>query len=298
MENIKDIATPSRTHEILKKHGFSFKKSLGQNFLVESNVIQQIVKKANITKRTGVIEIGPGIGSLTEQLARAAKHVVAYEIDQRLIPVLADTLSPYDNVTVINEDVLQANIGEAIETILSECDEVIVVANLPYYITTPILMHFLESGYNIKRYYVMMQKEVGERISASPGSKSYGSLSIAIDFYTEARIVQQIPKTVFMPPPNVDSIVIEMVQRDTPKVDVDDPETFFKLTRGAFVQRRKTILNNYQTIFEDGKQLKSEIKVLLQEADIEEIRRGESLSIEEYYKIYRAFKMQNTLKLS
>ena len=298
MENIKDIATPSRTHEILKKHGFSFKKSLGQNFLVESNVIQQIVKKANITERTGVIEIGPGIGSLTEQLARAAKHVVAYEIDQRLIPVLADTLSPYDNVTVINEDVLQANIGEAIETILSECDEVIVVANLPYYITTPILMHFLESGYNIKRYYVMMQKEVGERISASPGSKSYGSLSIAIDFYTEARIVQQIPKTVFMPPPNVDSIVIEMVQRDTPKVDVEDPETFFKLTRGAFVQRRKTILNNYQTIFEDGKQLKSEIKVLLQEADIEEIRRGESLSIEEYYKIYTAFKMQNTLKLS
>ena len=266
--------------------------------MVESNVIQQIVKKANITERTGVIEIGPGIGSLTEQLARAAKHVVAYEIDQRLIPVLADTLSPYDNVTVINEDVLQANIGEAIETILSECDEVIVVANLPYYITTPILMHFLESGYNIKRYYVMMQKEVGERISASPGSKSYGSLSIAIDFYTEARIVQQIPKTVFMPPPNVDSIVIEMVQRDTPKVDVEDPETFFKLTRGAFVQRRKTILNNYQTIFEDGKQLKSEIKVLLQEADIEEIRRGESLSIEEYYKIYRAFKMQNTLKLS
>lgn len=144
----------------------------------------------------------------------------------------------------------------------------------------------------------MMQKEVGERISASPGSKSYGSLSIAIDFYTEARIVQQIPKTVFMPPPNVDSIVIEMVQRDTPKVDVEDPETFFKLTRGAFVQRRKTILNNYQTIFEDGKQLKSEIKVLLQEADIEEIRRGESLSIEEYYKIYTAFKMQNTLKLS
>ena len=298
MENIKDIATPSRTHEILKKHGFSFKKSLGQNFLVESNVIQQIVKKANITERTGVIEIGPGIGSLTEQLARAAKHVVAYEIDQRLIPVLADTLSPYDNVTVINEDVLQANIGEAIETVLSECDEVIVVANLPYYITTPILMHFLESGYDIKRYYVMMQKEVGERISASPGSKSYGSLSIAIDFYTEARIVQQIPKTVFMPPPNVDSIVIEMVQRDTPKVDVDDPVTFFKLTRGAFVQRRKTILNNYQTIFEDGKQLKSEIKVLLQEADIEEIRRGESLSIEEYYKIYTAFKMQNTLKLS
>lgn len=298
METIKDIATPSRTREILEKHGFSFKKSLGQNFLVESNVIQQIIKKAKITEKTGVIEIGPGIGSLTEQLAQSAQHVVAYEIDQRLIPVLADTLSPYDNVTVINEDVLQADIGEAIDTILNTCDEIIVVANLPYYITTPILMHFLESGHDIKRYYVMMQKEVGERISAVPGSKSYGSLSIAIDFYTEARIVQQVPKTVFMPPPNVDSIVIEMVQRDAPKVDVTDPEMFFKLTRGGFVQRRKTILNNYQTIFESGKQHKNEIKELLHEAGIEENRRGESISIEEYYKIYLALKSQNTLKLN
>lgn len=298
MKNIKDIATPSRTSEILQRHGFKFKKSLGQNFLIEPNVIQQIIKKANITDKSGVIEIGPGIGSLTEQLARAAKHVVAYEIDQRLIPVLNDTLSDYDNVTIINEDVLKANIGEAIETILDSCEEVIVVANLPYYITTPILMNFLESGYDIKRYYVMMQKEVGERISAVPGSKSYGSLSIAIDFYTEARIIQQVPKTVFMPPPNVDSIVIEMMQRDTPKVDVDDPETFFKLTRGGFVQRRKTILNNYQTIFEDGKALKSDIRALLLSAGVEDNRRGESLSIEEYYRIYQAYRAQNTLKLS
>lgn len=298
MKNIKDIATPSRTSEILQRHGFKFKKSLGQNFLIEPNVIQQIIKKANITDKSGVIEIGPGIGSLTEQLARAAKHVVAYEIDQRLIPVLNDTLSDYDNVTIINEDVLKANIGEAIETILDSCEEVIVVANLPYYITTPILMNFLESGYDIKRYYVMMQKEVGERISAVPGSKSYGSLSIAIDFYTEARIIQQVPKTVFMPPPNVDSIVIEMMQRDTPKVNVDDPETFFKLTRGGFVQRRKTILNNYQTIFEDGKALKSDIRALLLSAGVEDNRRGESLSIEEYYRIYQAYRAQNTLKLS
>ena len=298
MKTIKDIATPSRTRDILQKHGFSFKKSLGQNFLVEPNVIAQIINKANITKQTGVIEIGPGIGSLTEQLAKAARHVAAYEIDQRLIPVLTDTLRLYDNITIINEDILQANIAEAIETVLGTCDEVIVVANLPYYITTPILMNFLESDFDIKRYYVMMQKEVGERITARPGSKSYGSLSIAIDFYTEARIVQQVPKNVFMPPPNVDSIVVEMIKRDVPKVDVENPEVFFKLTRGGFVQRRKTILNNYQTIFEDGKKQKSEIKSLLGDAGIEDNRRGESLSIEEYFKIYKVFKAQNLLKLS
>lgn len=297
MRTIKDIATPTRTQEILKKYGFLFKKSLGQNFLVETNVIQQVIRKADITKQTGVIEIGPGIGSLTEQLARAASHVVAFEIDQRLVPILADTLSPYDNVTVINEDVLEADIQSAIDAHLSHCDEIIVVANLPYYITTPILMNFLESEYDIKRYYVMMQKEVGERISASPGTKSYGSLSIAIDFYTEARTVQNVPKTVFMPPPNVDSIIIELIKRPTPKVDADLPETFFKLTRGGFVQRRKTILNNYQTIFENGKKEKDAIRSLLADAGIEENRRGESLSIEEYYRIYQAYHAQQTLKL-
>lgn len=297
MRTIKDIATPTRTNQILKKYGFLFKKSLGQNFLVETNVIQQVIRKANITERTGVIEIGPGIGSLTEQLARAAGHVVAFEIDQRLIPILADTLSPYDNVTVINEDVLKADINAAIETHLSDYDEVIVVANLPYYITTPIIMNFLDSGIDIARYYVMMQKEVGERISASPSSKSYGSLTIAIDFYTEARIVQNVPKTVFMPPPNVDSIIIEMITRDTPKVDVKSPDIFFKLTRGGFVQRRKTILNNYQTIFENGKKEKDAIRSLLEAADIDGNRRGESLSIEEYFRIYQAYNAQETLKL-
>ncbi|SEW05705.1 dimethyladenosine transferase [Aliicoccus persicus] len=297
MRTIKDIATPTRTNEILKKHGLVLKKSLGQNFLVESNVIQQVIRKANITKQTAVIEVGPGIGSLTEQLARTAGHVIAFEIDQRLIPILNDTLSPYDNITLINEDILEADISAAIETHLAEFDEVIVVANLPYYITTPILMHFLESGLDIKRYYVMMQKEVGERISARPGTKSYGSLSIAIDFYTEARTIQDVPKTVFMPPPNVDSIIIELIKRDTPKVDVESPEVFFKLTRGGFVQRRKTILNCYQTIFENGKKEKDAIRRLLAAAEIEENRRGESLSIEEYYRIYKAYQLQNTLKL-
>ncbi|HIW13111.1 MAG TPA: 16S rRNA (adenine(1518)-N(6)/adenine(1519)-N(6))-dimethyltransferase RsmA [Candidatus Salinicoccus stercoripullorum] len=294
---MKDIATAGRTKQILEDHGFSFKKSLGQNFLTDLNVIREVLDKADIHEKTGVIEVGPGIGSLTEQLARRAGKVVAFEIDQRLVPVLADTLSPYSNVTVINQDILKADIQEAIGTHFSECDEVVVVANLPYYITTPILMNFLEQDLPIARYYVMMQKEVGERISARPNSKSYGSLSIAIDYYTEARVVQQVPKTVFMPPPNVDSIIVEMVKRETGKVDIDDEHLFFKLTRGAFGQRRKTILNNYMGVFEDGKKHKDDIRRLLEAAGVDPRRRGESISIGEYADIYHKLKNFPELKI-
>lgn len=284
---MKDIATVSRTKEILKKHGFTFKKSLGQNFLVDANVIHKVLDRAAIDEDTAVIEVGPGIGSLTEQIAKRAGKVVAYEIDQRLVPVLNDTLSPYDNVTIINEDILKADVGTMIEEDLRTFKEVVVVANLPYYITTPILMNFLMKKLPIDRYYVMMQKEVGERISAEPGTKAYGSLSIAIDYYTDAKTVQNVPKAVFMPAPNVDSIIVEMKTRKEPKVAVDDEEKFFKLTRGAFVQRRKTILNNYLSLFEDGKAYKLEINELLDDAGIEPRRRGESLSIEEFAGIYR-----------
>ncbi|TVT26921.1 16S rRNA (adenine(1518)-N(6)/adenine(1519)-N(6))-dimethyltransferase RsmA [Salinicoccus cyprini] len=295
---MKDIATVGRTKQILNDHGFTFKKSLGQNFLVDLNVIREVLDKADITDRTGIIEVGPGIGSLTEQLAKRAGKVVAYEIDQRLIPVLEDTLSPYDNVEVVNEDILKADVMTTISESLAGCDEVIVVANLPYYITTPILMHFLEQNLPIERYYVMMQKEVGERISAGPNSKSYGSLSIAIDYYTEARVVQNVPKSVFMPPPNVDSIIVEMVRRKTPKVDVDDEVLFFKLTRGAFGQRRKTILNNYSNIFENGKEKKEALHQMLEQAGIDPRRRGESLSIEDFAKIYQSARSFPDLKVS
>ena len=287
---MKHIATIGRTKEILDKHRFTFKKSLGQNFLIDSNVIKEVIHKADINKNTGVIEVGPGIGSLTEHLAINAGKVLAFEIDQRLIPVLNDTLSDYDNVTVINEDILEADVTAYINEFLSDCDDIVVVANLPYYITTPILMNFLTAHLPISRYYVMMQKEVGERISASPNSKAYGSLSIAIDYYTEAKTVQNVPKTVFMPPPNVDSIIVELKTRTEKKVDIDDEETFFKLTRGAFLHRRKTILNNYQTLFADGKKRKDEIRTLFEEAGIDPARRGESLSLEDYKKIYDAFK--------
>ncbi|PWZ96534.1 16S rRNA (adenine(1518)-N(6)/adenine(1519)-N(6))-dimethyltransferase, partial [Staphylococcus pseudintermedius] len=255
----KDIATPSRTRALLNQYGFNFKKSLGQNFLIDVNIINRIIDASGIDHMTGVIEIGPGMGSLTEQLAKNAQHVLAFEIDQRLIPVLDDTLSPYNNVTVINEDILKANVAEAIQQHLSHCEKIMVVANLPYYITTPILLTLLEQDLNIDGYVVMMQKEVGERLNAQVGTKAYGSLSIVAQYYTETSRVLTVPKTVFMPPPNVDSIVVKLMKRESPIVDVDNPNAFFKMTKGAFSQRRKTIYNNYQNLFENGKEQKETI---------------------------------------
>lgn len=294
---MKDIATVSRTREILEKYDFTLKKSLGQNFLVDVNVIDSVLNKADIDENTGVIEVGPGIGSLTEQLAKRAGKVAAFEIDQRLMPVLEDTLSPYGNITLLNEDILKSDIRGRIDETFREMDEVVVVANLPYYITTPIIMNFLMQDLPIGRYYVMMQKEVGERISAEPNTKAYGSLSIAIEFYTKAKSIQNVPKSVFMPPPNVDSIIVELIKREEPIIDIDDEETFFKLTRGAFQQRRKTILNNYMLVFENGKKEKGEISKMLEEAGIDPRRRGESLSLEEFASIYMKLKEYNQLNV-
>ncbi|EGQ3647502.1 16S rRNA (adenine(1518)-N(6)/adenine(1519)-N(6))-dimethyltransferase RsmA [Staphylococcus pseudintermedius] len=282
----KDIATPSRTRALLNQYGFNFKKSLGQNFLIDVNIINRIIDASGIDHMTGVIEIGPGMGSLTEQLAKNAQHVLAFEIDQRLIPVLDDTLSPYNNVTVINEDILKANVAEAIQQHLSHCEKIMVVANLPYYITTPILLTLLEQDLNIDGYVVMMQKEVGERLNAQVGTKAYGSLSIVAQYYTETSRVLTVPKTVFMPPPNVDSIVVKLMKRESPIVDVDNPNAFFKMMKGAFSQRRKTIYNNYQNLFENGKEQKETIMQWLERADIDPKRRGETLSIQEYARLY------------
>lgn len=286
----KDIATPSRTKALLNQYGFSFKKSLGQNFLIDVNIIHKIIDASGIDENTGVIEVGPGMGSLTQQLAKHAKRVLAFEIDQRLIPVLDETLSPYDNVTVINQDILKANVANEIETHLQGCDKIMVVANLPYYITTPILLTLLEQNLPIDGYVVMMQKEVGERLNAQVGTKAYGSLSIVTQYYTETSTVMTVPKTVFMPPPNVDSIVVKLMKRPHPLVEVDDTASFFKMTKGAFAQRRKTILNNYQNLFVDGKVHKQEIHVWLEQAGIDPKRRGEALSIQEYARLYDELK--------
>ncbi|EHJ07786.1 16S rRNA (adenine(1518)-N(6)/adenine(1519)-N(6))-dimethyltransferase RsmA [Staphylococcus simiae] len=282
----KDIATPSRTRALLDQYGFNFKKSLGQNFLVDVNVINNIIEASDIDDHTGIIEIGPGMGSLTEQLAKVAKKVLAFEIDQRLIPVLKDTLAPYSNVTVINEDILKANIKEAVQTHLQDCNKIMVVANLPYYITTPILLNLMQQDTPIDGYVVMMQKEVGERLNAEVGSKAYGSLSIVVQYYTETSKVLTVPKSVFMPPPNVDSIVVKLMKRHQPLVTIDDEEAFFTLAKAAFAQRRKTINNNYQSFFLNGKQHKEDILKWLEQAGIDPKRRGETLTIQDFAKLY------------
>ncbi|ANU20853.1 16S rRNA (adenine(1518)-N(6)/adenine(1519)-N(6))-dimethyltransferase [Planococcus plakortidis] len=278
----KDIATPIRTQEIMAKHGLTFKKSLGQNFLIDPNILRKIVSQAGLTKDSAAIEIGPGIGALTEHLARDAGKVLAFEIDQRLLPVLADTLSPYDNVKVIHSDILKADVEQAIQQELAGFDDIMVVANLPYYVTTPIILKLLLEKLPIRGLVVMLQKEVAERITAKPGTKAYGSLSIAIQYYTEADYAMTVPKSVFMPQPNVDSAVIRMIKRPEPIVKVIDEDFFFLVTRGSFVQRRKTILNNLQSAMPNGKAKKDLILQALDEAGIDPARRGETLSIKEF----------------
>ncbi|MGG0658033.1 16S rRNA (adenine(1518)-N(6)/adenine(1519)-N(6))-dimethyltransferase RsmA [Rummeliibacillus pycnus] len=278
----KDIATPLRTQEILKKYGFSFKKSLGQNFLIDPNILRNIVSYADLTKESAAIEVGPGIGALTEHLARDAGKVVSFEIDQRLLPVLEDTLSPYDNIKIVHSDVLKADVANIIKEELSDFEDIMVVANLPYYVTTPILLKLLMENLPIRGMVVMMQKEVADRISAVPGTKAYGSLSIAVQYYMKAEVVMTVPKTVFMPQPNVDSAVLRLTRHAEPPVEVIDESFLFEVTRSSFAQRRKTILNNLQSQLPNGKAKKEQILIALTEANIDPTRRGETLSIVEF----------------
>jgi 16S rRNA (adenine1518-N6/adenine1519-N6)-dimethyltransferase len=281
----KDIATPIRTKEILNKYGFSFKKSLGQNFLIDPNILRNIVSHANLTENSGAIEVGPGIGALTEHLARAAKKVVSFEIDQRLLPVLEDTLSPYENVKIVHSDILKADVAQVIEEEMPDIEDIMVVANLPYYVTTPILMKLLNDRLPIRGFVVMMQKEVADRITAKPGTKEYGSLSIAIQYYVSAEIAMVVPKTVFMPQPNVDSAVIRLIKHNEPPVKVINEDFLFEVTRTSFAQRRKTILNNLQSGLPSGKEKKQLIVEALEKSGIEPTRRGETLSIQEFGKL-------------
>jgi len=285
------IATPRRTKEILKKYQFTFKKSLGQNFLIDVNILENIIKAAGIDKQSGAIEIGPGIGALTEQLAIHADRVVAYEIDQRLLPVLEDTLGAYSNVNVIHEDILEADVKAAAAKYFDPDQDIHIVANLPYYITTPILMKLLREDLNIKSLTVMIQKEVADRMAAKPNTKSYGSLSIAVQYYTHASVAMHVPKTVFMPQPNVDSSVLRLVMHDKPPVDVTDEALFFELVRASFSQRRKTLLNNLGSHYK-GKMDKDQISVILEHAGIDGRRRGESLDIAEFARLANAFTEQ------
>ncbi|HBI03142.1 MAG TPA: 16S rRNA (adenine(1518)-N(6)/adenine(1519)-N(6))-dimethyltransferase [Paenibacillaceae bacterium] len=281
---IKQIASLSRTREILEKYGFQFKKSLGQNFLVDLNILKKITDAAELSPEKGAIEIGPGIGSLTEQIAKAAGNVVAIEIDQRLLPILADTLSPYPHVKVEHGDVLQMDLREIINKHFAPGEKISVVANLPYYVTSAILMKLLEERLPLENIVVMIQKEVAERIAASPGSKTYGALSIYSQYYAETKMVAIVPKSVFIPQPNVDSAVLRLKIRNKPPVDVVDEALFFRVVKTSFAQRRKTIANNLlHGLF--GKGERERMLSVLQEAGIDPTRRGETLSLEEFARL-------------
>lgn len=282
MTEYKDIATPSRTKEILKKYGFSFKKSLGQNFLTDPNILRNIAATAELSETDRIIEVGPGIGALTEHLARSNGEVLAFEIDQRLIEVLDDTLSIYNNVTVVNQDILEADVVTVANDVFKSDGAIKVVANLPYYITTPIMMHLLMSDLDIESMVVMMQKEVADRISAKPSTKAYGSLSIAVQYYMEAELAFIVPKTAFVPQPNIDSAIIKLTKRTTPIVEVIDEDFFFKLTKSAFMQRRKTLWNNLVNYFGKEAETKEWLEKSLEETNIDPKRRGETLSIQEF----------------
>ncbi|WP_373737434.1 16S rRNA (adenine(1518)-N(6)/adenine(1519)-N(6))-dimethyltransferase RsmA [Jeotgalibaca porci] len=296
--NNKNIATPSRTKQILKKYGLTMKKSLGQNFLVEPGILTKMLAAGEIDKDTVVIEIGPGIGALTERLAQEAKQVIAFEVDRRLEPILKNELAEYDNIEVIFQDILEANLPELFADRFEPTDRIVVAANLPYYITTPIIMNFIEANLPVDAYVMMMQKEVAERMTASPGSKNYGSLTVAIDYYTEAEISFIVPRTVFVPQPNVDSAVLKLKRREVPKVTVENEAFYFRLTRGSFQHRRKTLWNNLMGIYGKTDEAKEALRLGLEAVGIEGSRRAETLAIEEFAALANEFYQSDILKTS
>ena len=286
------IADYSVTRAILERHGFTFKKSFGQNFLTDTNILQKIVDTAEIDKKVNVIEIGPGIGALTEFLAESAAEVMAFEIDDRLVPILADTLRDFDNVTVVNQDILKVDLTQYIAEFKNPDLPIKVVANLPYYITTPILMHLIESGIPFSEFVVMMQREVADRISAQPNTKAYGSLSIAVQYYMTAKVAFIVPRTVFVPAPNVDSAILKMVRRDQPAVEVQDEKFFFKVSKASFVHRRKTLWNNLTSHFGKSEETKVKLTVALEQAELSPSVRGEALTLADFARLADALKEQ------
>lgn len=286
------IADYSVTKAVLECHGFTFKKSFGQNFLTDTNILQKIVDTAEIDDQVNVIEIGPGIGALTEFLAERAAEVMAFEIDHRLVPILADTLRDFDNVTVVNEDILKVDLAQHIQNFKNPDLPIKVVANLPYYITTPILMHLIESGIPFSEFVVMMQKEVADRISARPNTKAYGSLSIAVQYYMTAKVAFIVPRTVFVPAPNVDSAILKMVRRPEPAVAVEDECFFFKISKASFTHRRKTLWNNLTGYFGKTEEVKDKLTKALDQAGLSPSVRGEALSLEEFASLADALKGQ------
>lgn len=271
-----------KTKEIINKYDFNFKKNFGQNFLIDQHVLDKIINSAEITKEDIIIEIGPGIGTLTAELAKNAGKVIAVEIDKTLIPILSETLSNYDNIEIINEDILKVDIKKIAQ---DNPNRVIkVVANLPYYITTPIIMEILENRLPVESITVMIQKEVAYRMKAAPSTKDYGSLSLNVQYYCEPYLVANVPPNCFMPRPNVDSAVIRLTLLEKPPVECSNVDLMFKLVKIAFSQRRKTLLNCIFNSKEFGFS-KEEIAKILNNAGFDERIRGETLTLEEFAKL-------------
>lgn len=274
------LGNPKNTIEILQKYKFVFQKKFGQNFLIDEHVLEKIISAAGIGPDDFVVEIGPGIGTMTQYLAHAARGVAAVEIDKALIPILQDTLSAYDNVTVINEDVLKVDLKELAEK-MNEGRPVKVVANLPYYITTPIIMGLFESHVPVESITVMVQKEVAERMQAGPGTKDYGALSLAVQYYAEPYIVANVPPNCFMPRPNVGSAVIRLQVHKNPDIRVKDESLMFRIIRASFNQRRKTLQNSLSHDPQLGIS-KEVVARILEEMGLSATIRGEALSLQQF----------------
>jgi|UniRef100_UPI004024CA0F 16S rRNA (adenine1518-N6/adenine1519-N6)-dimethyltransferase len=277
------LGNPKNTIEVLQKYHFNFQKKFGQNFLINTSILEEIIDAAEITKEDFVLEIGPGIGTMTQYLCEAAREVVAVEIDTNLIPILGDTLSAYDNVEVMNADILKVDIAKLADE-RNGGKPIKVVANLPYYITTPIIMGLFESHVPIDSITIMVQKEVADRMQEGPGSKEYGALSLAVQYYAKPEIVVNVPPSCFMPQPKVGSAVIRLTRHENPPVDVDNEKLMFQVIRASFNQRRKTLangLNNFGS-FSLGKE---EIQKSIEELGVPVNIRGEALSLEQFAKL-------------
>jgi len=275
------IGTVSNTKKTLDKHKFYIKKKYGQNFLTDQNILKKIVEIPTITKETLVIEIGPGFGSLTELLLEKAKHVLAYEIDKELIPILSDNFNT-DKLTILNQDFLKCNIDLDIKKLEISYDKVIVVANLPYYITTPIILKIIEESSIIKEMILMTQQEVADRLTSKPSTKDYNSLSIAIQYKTIAKIALKVPRTVFIPAPNVDSAVVRLTVIDELSVKPKNEQLFYEIVRASFAQRRKTLVNN---IFNKYNLEKENIINILIGLDLDPRIRAENLSVNDFIRL-------------
>ena len=275
-----ELGNPQNTIEVLQKYRFNFQKKFGQNFLIDTHVLDKIIDASGVTEDDFVLEIGPGIGTMTQYLCERAREVVAVEIDKNLIPILSDTLKNYSNVTVINEDILKLDICKLTEE-KNQGKPIKVVANLPYYITTPIIMGLFESHVPIDSITIMVQKEVAERMQEGPGSKEYGALSLAVQYYAKPEIVANVPPNCFMPRPNVGSAVIRLTRHEKPPVEVEDEKLMFRIIRASFNQRRKTLangLNNSPEIHLPKEVIQESIVSL----GVPENIRGEALSLEQF----------------